>query len=308
MEDERGWLREWSRLEEIVEEAGTLAMIAYTCDTTDQAKEAANLRWSSEIYPRALEMQVRLARRLVESGYTEPGLETVLRGFRTDIEIFREENVPLFSELEAMVASYQKISGGLEVDWNGEKKTVPQLQPFLKDRDRGVREKAFRVGAQAYLDKRDEMAALFDRMYGLRQRVARNSGFSDFQSYAFRSKHRFDYTPADCAGFHRAVEATVTPAVERLMAHRRARLGLEAVRPWDTQVELDGSRPLTPFTDVAGLVGPARRVFSALDVELGEQFALMAEEGLLDLESRPGKAPGGYCTRACTETSKRRAW
>ena len=297
IDDPRDWLLEWSRLEEIIEEAGTLAMIAYTCDTADPAKEAANLRWSSEIFPKAVEMQVKLARRLVELGYTEPALETVLRGFRTDIEIFREENVPLFSELETLVAAYQKITGGLTVDWNGEKKTVPQLQPFLKDRDRVVREKAFRLGAHAYLEKRDEMAELFDRMFEKRQQVARNAGFSDFQSYAFRAKHRFDYTPADCAAFHRAVESTVAPAVERLMEHRRQRLGLESVRPWDTQVELEGPRPLKPFSDVKGLVEPARRVFNEIDPELGAQFNRMADEGLLDLESRPGKAPGGYCTK-----------
>jgi oligoendopeptidase F len=297
IDDPRAWLLEWSKLEEIIEEAGTLAMIAYTCDTSDPAKEAANLRWSSEIFPKAVEMQVRLARRLVEVGYTESALETVLRGFRTDIEIFREENVPLFSELETLVAAYQKITGGLTVEWNGETKTVPQLQPFLKDRDRGVREKAFRVGARAYLDRRDEMAALFDQMYEKRQQVARNAGFSDFQAYAFRSKHRFDYTPDDCAAFHRAVESTVAPAVERLMEHRRQRLGVDSVRPWDTQVELEGARPLKPFSDVQGLVEPARRVFTSLDPELGAQFNLMADEGLLDLESRPGKAPGGYCTK-----------
>ena len=297
IDDPRAWLLEWSRLEEIIEEAGTLAMIAYTCDTSDPAKEAANLRWSSEIFPKAVEMQVRLARRLVELGYREPAMETVLRGFRTDIEIFREENVALFSELETLVAGYQKITGGLTVDWNGEQKTVPQLQPFLKDRDRGTREKAFRLGAQAYLEKRDEMAALFDQMFEKRQRVARNAGFDDFQAYAFRAKHRFDYSPADCASFHRAVESTVAPAVERLMEHRRKRLGLDAVRPWDTQVELEGPRPLKPFSDVKGLVEPARRVFTSLDPELGAQFNRMADEGLLDLESRPGKAPGGYCTK-----------
>jgi oligoendopeptidase F len=297
MDDPKAWLLEWSKLEEIIEEAGTLAMIAYTCDTADPAKEAANLRWSSEIFPKAIEMQVRLARRLVESGYTEPGLEVTLRGFRSDIEIFREENVPLFSELETQVAAYQKITGGLTVDWNGEKKTVPQLQPFLKDRDRSIREKAFRLGAEAYLAQRDEMARLFDEMYVKRQQVARNAGFADFQAYAFRSKHRFDYTPDDCAAFHRAVEATVAPAVERVMEYRRRSLGLDTVRPWDTQIELEGSRPLQPFSDVAGLIGPARRVFEQLDPELGAQFNKMADEGLLDLESRPGKAPGGYCTK-----------
>jgi oligoendopeptidase F len=272
-------------------------MIAYTCDTADPVKEAANLRWSSEIFPKALEMQVALAKRLVESGYSEPGLEVVLRGFRSDIEIFREENVPIFSELEAHVAAYQKITGGLTVEWNGETKTVPQLQPFLKVRDRAVREKAFRLGAAAYLAHRDEMARLFDDMFAKRQRVAGNAGFADFQAYAFRSKHRFDYTPDDCAQFHRAVEATVAPAVERVMEHRRQRLAVETVRPWDTQIELEGTRPLKPFDDVAGLIGPARRVFTSLDPELGAQFDKMADEGLLDLDSRHGKAPGGYCTK-----------
>ena len=227
IDDPKAWLLEWSKLEEILEEAGTIAMIAYTCDTADPDKEAANLRWSSEIFPKAVEMQVRLAQRLVELGYTEPGLEVAIRGFRTDIEIFREENVPLFSELETLVAAYQKITGGLTVDWNGEPKTVPQLQPFLKDRDRTVREKAFRLGAKAYMDQREEMAKLFDEMYEKRQRVARNAGFADYQAYAFKSKHRFDYTPDDCASFHRAVEKTVAPAVERLMAHRRDRLGVD---------------------------------------------------------------------------------
>lgn len=297
LDDPRAWLLEWSKLEEIVEEAGTLAMIAYTCDTSDPAKEAANLRWSSEIFPKASEMQVRLANRLVESGFSEPGLEVTLRGFRSDIEIFREENVPIFSALETHVAAYQKITGGLTVDWNGETKTVPQLQPFLKDRDRTVREKAFRLGAGAYLAHRDEMAKLFDEMYAKRQQVARNAGCADFQAYAFRSKHRFDYTPDDCASFHRAVEATVAPAVERVMEHRRRQLGLDAVRPWDTQIELQGTRPLKPFSDIAGLVGPARRVFEQLDPELGAQFGSMADQGLLDLDSRPGKAPGGYCTK-----------
>ena len=95
-----------------------------------------------------------------------------------------------------------------------------------------------------------------------------------------------------------AVEGlAVVPAVERLMAHRRERLGLDVLRPWDTQVELAGERPLRPFSDAAGLVEPARRVFRALDPELGDQFDRMAAEGLLDLESRPGKAPGGYCTK-----------
>ncbi len=291
------WVSTWSRLEELVEEAGTIAVIAYTCNTADEAKEAANLRWTSEIFPKASEQQVRLARRLLAFGYTQPGLEPTLRNFRSDIEIFREENVALFSQLEELTTAYQKITGGLSVDWDGTPKTIPQLQLFLKSRDRSVRERAYRAGAAAYVDQKGEISSLFDRMYELRQQIARNAGFGDFQAYAFKAKHRVDYTPDDVAVFHDAVEAAVMPALERMMAYRQQQLEVDVLRPWDTQIELETTRPVKPFEDVAGLIDPAKRIFDLLDPELGAQFRRMAEEGLLDLESRPGKSPGGYCTK-----------
>lgn len=291
------WLLDWSRLTAVVDEAGTLAMIAYTCDTTDEAKEAANLRWSSEIFPKVGEQGVRLAKRLVALGWMREDMAEVIKEFRTDIEIFREANVPLFAELEEHVAAYQKITGGLDAEWDGARVTIPQLQPYLKERDRAVRERAFRRGTEAYLSRREELAALFDTMFVLRQRIAANAGFPNYMAYAFRAKHRFDYTPDDCARFHAAVEATAVPAVERSMRHRRAALGLDTLRPWDTLVQLESERPVRPFRDNAGFVEPAQRIFDALDPELGAQFRTMAREGLLDLESRPGKAPGGYCTK-----------
>ncbi len=290
------WLSSWSQLDMLVGEAGTLAMIAYTGNTADEAAERAYLRFSMEIFPLLEAQQVRLARKLVALGWSRPDLETTIRRFRSDIEIFREANVARFAKLEEYSAAYQKRTGGLSVDWDGEAKTIPQLQPYLKSNDRAMRERAFRSGAHAYLEHRTELGSLFDRMLELRRDVAREAGFSDFQRYAFAAKHRFDYTPEDCAGFHAAVESAVVPAVARLYANRRERLHVESLRPWDLAVDVDATTPLTPFRTVEEFVGGARRIFSRVDGELGEQFDIMAAEQLLDLESRPGKAPGGYCT------------
>jgi len=290
------WLATWSRLDTLVGEAGTLAMIAYTGNTADTAAETAYLRFSMEIFPQLEEQQVRLAKRLLDLGWTRPDLDTTLKRFRTDIEIFREANVPRFSQIEELSAGYQKITGGLSVDWDGEAKTIPQLQPYLKSANRAERERAFRLGADAYLGKRDELADLFDRMYVLRDAVAREAGFPDYQRYCFAAKHRFDYTPEDTARFHEAVKETVTPAVARLMAHRQASLGVDTLRPWDVTVDLDVTEPLRPFADVGTFVDRAKNIFTRVDAELGDKFRIMADEGLLDLESRPGKAPGGYCT------------
>ena len=291
------WLAAWSRLEEMVAEAGTVAMIAYTGDTRDEEAEKRYLRFASEIFPRSDEQHVRLAKRLLDLGYTRDDLEVLLEEFRTDAAIFREENVPLVAEVEELSAAYQKVTGGLTVEWDGETKTIPQLQPFLKSQERDVRERAYRLGAEAYIARRDELADLFDRMFERRERIARNAGFADYQQFVYREKHRFDYTPEDVARFHRAVEETVAPAAERLMQYRRERLGVESVRPWDLVVDPENAPPIRPFADAGEFVGRAERIFGRVDPELGGWFSLMARERLLDLESREGKAPGGYCTK-----------
>jgi len=289
------WLADWSRLEAMLTEAASRAMIRYTVDTRDKEAEADHLRFSMEILPQAEERSVALQKRLVASGYSSPALETTLRAFRTSIEIFRDVNVPIMSELEEQSAAYQRITGGMTAPWEGKELPLPQLAPFLKEPDRDVRERAFRASTAPYVNAHTDLSVLFDRMYGLRQQVARNAGFHSFRDYVFKAKLRFDYSPADCERFHDAVEKHVMPAYGRLMRHRREQLKLPALRPWDVAVDLYGAKPLRPFTDGAELAGRARAVFDRVDPALGAQFGVMIDEHLLDLDSRAGKAPGGYC-------------
>lgn len=289
------WLHDWSTIESLVTEAASRAMIAYTINTADEAREKAHLRFSSEVLPRLEERSVGLARRLLDSGYERPDLTTTLRRFATQSAIFREVNVPLFSELEELGARYQRMTGTMTAPWDGEDRPLPQLQPFLRSGDRDVREKAFRAMTAPYVAQHDALAELFDEMYRRRQQVARNAGFADFRDYIFPAKNRFDYTPADCERFHEAVEAVVVPAVERLLAERRERLGLARLRPWDLQVDPYGTTVLKPFETAEEFTATTRRVFDKVDPILGGEFGTMMHEGLLDLVSRRGKAPGGYC-------------
>ena len=292
----REWLRQWSLLEELVNEASSQSLIAYTGNTADAEAESRYLRFVSEIQPNAEARQTGLAKLLIATGIDDADIAVLLREFRTTVSIFRNENVQRFAQIEELSAAYQKLAGGLSVEIDGRTLTIPQLQPLLESDDRAARERAFRAGAAAYLSHRDTMADLFEKMYALRQDVARASGFDDFQAFAFASKHRYDYTAADVARFHDAVAAVVTPAAARVHAYRRERLGVEALRPWDLAVDADGLAPLRPFRDAEEFVATSGRIFSTLDEDLGLRFADMARDGLLDLESRPNKAPGGYCT------------
>lgn len=289
------WLADWSRVESLLSEAGALASFAYSCDTTDPGRESAHLRFGTQISPQAQEQRVRLQRRLVELGYVRPGLEMVVRRFQNQMQLFSEANVPLFAELATLGTQWSKINGALTVEWAGEEKTPAQLLPFLQAGDREVRERAFRLRAKPYIEQREVLAGIFDRMYDLRQQVAWNAGFPNFRDYAHREKNRFDYTPDDCLRFHEAVETAVLPAVERIMDRRRRRMRLDELRPWDLAVDPEGRPALAPFDDIGTFIDRAAGVFGHVDPEFRGYYQSMADAKLLDLENRKGKAPGGYC-------------
>ena len=289
------WLADWSLFESLLSEAGALAGFAYSCDTSDPAREAAQLRFGTQISPRAREQRVRLQARLMELDYVRPGLETTVQRFRNQMQLFSEANVPLFGALSGLETEWSKVNGALTVDWDGEEKTPSQLLPYLESTDRAVRERAFKLRAKPYIEQRPLLADIFDRMYDLRQQVGRNAGFENFRDYIHLEKNRFDYTPDDCLRFHEAVESAVLPAVERLMRRRRGHMGLDVLRPWDISADPRGRPPLKPFTDIATFIARATEVFAHVDPEFGNYYRRMAEAHLLDLDNRKGKAPGGYC-------------
>ena len=302
MGDVDDWLRAWSRFEEILSEAAGQAYVAYTCDTTDSEKEAAHLRFARDIGPRAQEQRVRLGRKLLATGNSAPDLEMVLRRLRNQEELFREANVPIQGQLQQLSSAWQKLTAGLSATWNGQDVPLPALRIHEASPDREVRERAFKLHLGAFAEKRDAIADIFDRQYALRQTVARNAGFASYRDYAHAEKNRFDYTPSDCERFHDAVEKTVVPAVDRIIARRRELMGLDHLRPWDAidgmmgVADPLGRAPLKPFADVDALAARAQAVFSGVSPDLGGYFEIMRREGLLDLDSRQGKAPGGYCT------------
>jgi len=289
------WLSDWSSFESLLSEAGALASFAYTCDTSDPAREEAQLRFGTQISPKARAQRVRLQERLVELAYERAGLETTVQRFRNQMELFSPANVPLFSELSKLETEWSKVNGAMTVEWDGGEKTPSQLLPFLQSNDRSLRERAFRMRANPYIEQRDMLADIFDRMYDLRQHVAHNAGFENFRDFIHREKNRFDYTPEDCIRFHEAVETAVLPAVKRIMDRRRRQMGLDVVRPWDVTADTRGRPALKPFEDIPTFIDRAGAVFGQVDPAFQTYYQSMADADLLDLDNRKGKAPGAYC-------------
>jgi oligoendopeptidase F len=292
------WLLKVSELAACIDEKGSLRYIAMTSQTDDEAAEKAHLHFIQEIVPLCKPHWNKLDRKYVDhpaSRELARGRYFVLdRNTRRDVEMYRDENVPLQVELAKLEQQYQKISGAMTVEFDGKERTLQQMAVYLEKHDRPIRRQAWSLVAERRLRDKGALEDLFDEMLGIRRRVATNSGYENFRDFQFDAMMRFDYTPDDCAKFHDSVAKLIVPLSRDIQKRRMKTMRLEALRPWDLVVDPEGCPPLAPFKDSRQLSEGCRRIFSKVGSQLDKKFGQMIEKNLLDLDSRKGKAPGGY--------------
>lgn len=292
------WLDHESELLSAITEEQYLRYIRMTCQTDDPTREKAHLDFLERIEPEVKLRSFQLDRKYLASPGRkdlEPTRFSVLdRRKENSVSIFREENVELEKEDAKLGQQYQKITGAMTVFYDGEDRTMQQMGKVLEDPSREVRETAWRLVSERRFRDRESLNRIYDELLSLRLRIAKNAGFDNFRDFMFRKLSRFDYTPEDCVTFHEAVERHVVPLARELDEERRRKLGLAILRPWDMDVDPDGLPPLRPFKDSRELLEKSATVFDKLHVDFGRNFRRMTRLNLLDLDSRKGKAPGGY--------------
>lgn len=292
------WLLHWSELSAALDEEASRRHIAMTCRTDDPEAEKAYLYFVEQLEPQTKPAQFNLARLFVShplrSKLDPARFEVFDRDTRLQVELFRPENVPLETEEAKLAQQYQKLSGGLTVQFRGEERTLVQMGRYLEEPDRSLRQEVWELVGRRRLQEAEKFEDIFDQLVAVRQRIGRNAGFDNYRDYAFRRLGRFDYTPGDCLRFHEAVEAEIMPVIRQLNAERRGQLGLTQLRPWDMAVDALNRPPLRPFEEVDQMVSRSQSIFDRLDGDLAAGFQKMQDLHLLDLANRKGKAPGGY--------------
>ncbi len=287
-----------SEIDSAASEAGTNLRIQMSCHTDDEARTRAYLEFVTDVVPKLKESGFELDRKVVGSPHAaalpRPRYEVLLRDLSADVEIFRPESIPLQTQDTKLDQRFDEISGAMTVQFEGAERTMPQMSKFLEETDRELREAAWRGVWERRGQDRERLHEVYEEMLLLRQKIARNAGFDNYRDYAFKARHRFDYTPRDCRAFHDAVERHCVPLMRQMHAHRASVLGLDPLRPWDLAVDVHGRPPLRPFEGARELVEKTSRLFHRMDGALGEMFDSLRRGGCLDLESRKGKAPGGY--------------
>lgn len=292
------WLKDASELEAVISEEACWRQIRMTCDTEDPARVKAFEFFMTEIQPKIQPVADRLNKKLIDSPYTEQldsaHYFTYLRNVRKNIDLFRESNIPIQSELNVAQQEYGTIVGKMSVEVNGQEYTLQQAAKFLEDPDRGLRESVYHKIFLRRQEDRDQLETLFEQLLEKRQQLAANAGYVDYRAYRFTELGRFDYTPQDCELFHQAVREQVMPIVNELLERKRVQLGVDRLRPWDLEAEPVGIKPLRPFDKGTELIEKTIGCLEKLDPFFSGCISTMRDMGRLDVDSRKGKAPGGY--------------
>ncbi len=291
------WLHDHSEVCAALSESSSLAYIHMTCQTDDEAREQAYLHIVEVVDPWLKPRQFALLQKLVslpEFKQLPPLYAVYCRSAEAQVKIFREENIARETAVARLTQQYQKISGGMTVDFEGKEQTLARLSRIQEEPDRARREAAWRSVTDRRLQDADKLEGIFDDLLKLRHEIALAAGFENFRDYTFANYERFDYTAGDCLRFHDAIEHHVVPLMREMQEKRRQRLGVETLRPWDLGVDPDHRPPLQPFDDSAVLLEKCHHIFSRLDPRFGGYFSILRKQELVDLDNRKGKAPGGY--------------
>ncbi len=292
-----------SNLAEHISETGALLYIGMTCDTENETKKNDFLNFVENVRPKLSKFSDKLNRRIAEHpsvGDLPDRYDLMIRGIKSDIDIFREENIPLGVEQTKLVTKAQGITGGMTVEFEGEERTFPEMKAFLESNNRSMREKAWKSMVSRWMNDSEELSEIFDELIKIRHEIAKNAGFDSYTNYMFKAMHRFDYTVEDCLTFHNSIEKVCMPIVREINEKRRSSFNLEILSPWDVNEksgsgpDIKGKNPLRPFDNVDEMVQKLSELFHKMSRDLGNKFDKLVEMDTLDLETRKGKAPGGY--------------
>lgn len=292
------WMRDYSEVEAVISEDGAWRYIKMTCDTQNEQLQKDFNFFVTEIEPHLSPYTNELHKKLVECTYVEQ-LEkntyfVYVRGIKKSIELYREENIVLNTELRQKEQEYGNISAAQSIEHNGEEMTLQKAATFFKSTDRSLRETIYHKIQERRGRDENALNKLYGELIALRHQIALNTGFSNYRDYKHQELGRFDYNVQDCYNFHNAIQTYIVPLVKENEQERKTALKLDSYRPWDKEVDVDGKAPLKPFSTGADLAAKTIACFETIDPYFASCIRTMQTMKRLDLESRIGKAPGGY--------------
>jgi oligoendopeptidase F len=297
-ESQYQWMKDRSDLDSFISEDLAWRYINYTRYTSKPSFKASYEYFINEIQPRLSVIDNKLNKKLIDvvkkEHYPGEAYQIYFRCIEEDILLFREENIPIFTRIDLVSNEYSEIMASLGIRYRNKTITLQQAAALLESTSRNTRRTVFEKVKDVRLEKKSRIDEIYSELIKLRHQVAVNAGFSNYRDYSFRAKCRFDYTIDQNLDLLDSIRDEIIPVVRTLEKRRQKKLNIKKLRPYDLSVDVESDKPLVPFKTSAELINKSILCFNTLGYNLGNYLQKMKELSLFDLDSRKGKAPGGY--------------
>ncbi len=289
---------EHEKLADAFDTMAVLAEIRHTIDTTDAFYEA-EMAFFDENGPLVEEYRQRFCRAVVESS-DRAALEkktgpVFFKNFELALRSFSPAVIDLCQRENALTTEYEKLLASAKIDFQGGVYNLSEMQKFTIVEDRAVRRAAWEKITCFSQDNSARLDEIYDELVKNRTEQAVRLGYKNYVQLGYDRLGRNCYGPDEIAAFRRLVVRDVVPVVARFKAAQARRLGVDHLMYWDDPCQYPNGNP-KPVGNRDALVDAAQKMYREMSPQTGEFFDFMKENELFDLESKKGKAGGGYCT------------
>ena len=278
--------------------ASQLANIHYTCDTRDAYWKAEQDFFDAN-GPAVTNASVEISRAFLANPHVDALTEafgtTCVAGMKNAVLSMDDRTVELQQQFNALVSKYQQVYGGALVELDGKQLTIPQLGPYKEDLDPAVRRAAYEAEAGYFDAHRAELDELYGQIVQNLNQQAKVLGYKDYSELSYVRMNRIGYGAKEIKAFRDQVANDVVPLLQKVMAMRAKRTGIEHPAFTDLPVMFRDGNP-KPIPGYKARMDAARTMYHELSPETAEFIDFMQDNELFDVESRPGKMSGGYMT------------
>lgn len=280
------------------ETAASLVMIRHTCDTTDSFYDAEN-DWFDQVSPQVSDAVLALYRGILQNPHKDALAarfgQILLDKMEVNVKSATPEILQLRQEENALTTAYEKLYASAKIPFDGKVLNVSQLGPYKESPDAAVRRAAYEAEAGFFDENRAQLDELYDKLVKNRTEQAKKLGYENFIPLGYIRMERLGYGQREVEQYRAQVASDVTPLAAQVMQRRMARLGIEKPTFCDLNMQFVGGNP-TPMGQPEDILHAGREMYHHLSLETADFIDRMMDDGLFDVVSRPGKAPGGYCT------------
>ena len=293
------WLKEQSKVIWEIEDQLRSHYIAFQCNTDDEEIKDTFEHDQQFVKPLLKRYQNLLDNKYLKSPFRME-LDSNVYGFldekiKNAQKLFCEENIELEVKEDKLVTEYFEITGGLIGIWDGEEKTITELQSYLQDSNRDIRKKAKTIISEQFLSVEKELQNILNQLIEIRHQKAKNIQLENYRDYMFKKYERFDYSAKDCYELAESIRKYVVPLKDKILLEKKEKLQVDTLRPWDVSAVTPDQKVLKPIANENDLIEKSTHIFNKLDLEFSTLLNRMYKHDCLDLTSRKGKAAGGFC-------------